>query len=312
MKVVVTGGAGFIGANLCRRLLVTEGVDEVVALDDLSSGEADRIEGTAASLVVADMGDPAVLDDVLPGTTVVVHLGARPSVPRSIEDPRASHHANATGTLEVLEGVRRHAVARVVVASSSSVYGQNPVLPKHEDLTPMPLSPYAVSKLAAEGYALANARCFGFGALALRFFNVFGPLQPAGHAYAAVIPAFVSAALAGQPVTVHGDGAQTRDFTYVGTVCDVLAGAVVQAVVHPQPVNLAFGSRSSLLEVLTLLEELLGHPIERVHVAERAGDVRDSQADQTRLRSLFGSVEPIDLREGLARTVEWFRTGEVR
>jgi UDP-glucose 4-epimerase len=312
MKVVVTGGAGFIGANLCRRLLRTPGVTEVVALDDLSTGFASNLAGVDARLVVGDLVDPEVIDGVLAGAAVVVHLGARPSVPRSLDDPIASHHVNATGTLQVLEGVRRHGVERIVVASSSSVYGQNPTLPKREDLTPMPLSPYAVSKLAAESYALSHAACFGFGALALRFFNVFGPLQAAGHAYAAVVPAFVAAALAGEPAVVHGDGRQTRDFTYVGTVCDVLASAVEDAIVSPRPVNLAFGSRSSLLDVLDRLEMILGQPIERVHTEERAGDVRDSQADQTALRALFPSVEPVALEDGLDRTVEWFRTGVVR
>jgi UDP-glucose 4-epimerase len=260
---------------------------------------------------VGDLVDPSVLDDVLPGAASVVHLGARPSVPRSIEDPVASHHANATGTLQVLEAVRRHGVGHVVVASSSSVYGQNPTLPKHEGLTPMPVSPYAVSKLATEAYAIAHAACFGFGALALRFFNVFGPLQAAGHAYAAVVPAFVSSALAGDAVTVHGDGGQTRDFTYVGSVCEVLAEAVIAGVTSDRPVNLAFGGRSSLLEVLDVLEEILGHPIERQHTADRPGDVRDSQADQTNLRALFPTIEPVGLEDGLRRTVEWFRTGLV-
>lgn len=311
MKVVVTGGAGFIGANLCRRLLRTPGIEEVVALDDLSTGFASNLDGVDARLVVGDLVDPAVLDDVLPGTAVVVHLGARPSVPRSLADPIATHHVNATGTLQVLEGVRRHEVGQVVVASSSSVYGQNPALPKREDLTPMPLSPYAVSKLAAESYALAHAECFGFGALALRFFNVFGPLQAAGHAYAAVVPAFVAAALAGEPAVVHGDGGQTRDFTYVGTVCDVLATAVQDRIVSARPVNLAFGSRSSLLDVLARLETILGEPIERTHVDPRAGDVRDSQADQSALRALFPAVVPVELDDGLQRTVEWFRTGAV-
>ncbi len=311
MKVVVTGGACFFGANLCRRLLATGGVDEVVALDDLSTGIAANLDGVDARLVVGDLVDPSVLDDVLPGTGSVVHLGARPSVPRSLADPVASHHANATGTLQVLEGIRRHHVPHVVVASSSSVYGQNPTLPKHEDLTPMPVSPYAVSKLATESYALANARCFGFGALAFRFFNVFGPLQAAGHAYAAVVPAFIAAALADEPVTVHGDGEQTRDFTYVGSVCDVIAAAVVGEVVHEGPVNLAFGGRSSLLEVLGVLETILGQSIERRHVEPRAGDVRDSQADQARLRSLFPDIQPIALEDGLRRTVEWFRSDAV-
>ena len=310
MKVVVTGGAGFIGANLCRQLLVTDGVSEVVALDDLSSGEAANLDAIDARLVVGDLVDPDVLDDVLPGTSAVVHLGARPSVPRSLEDPLASHHANATGTLQVLEAVRRHHVGHIVVASSSSVYGQNPTLPKREDLTPMPASPYAVSKLAAESYALAHAACFGFGALAFRFFNVFGPLQAAGHAYAAVVPSFVAGALADEPVVVHGDGGQTRDFTYVTSVGEVLAAVVRDGVVSQRPVNLAFGGRATLLEVLDLLEAILGHPIERTHTATRAGDVRDSQADQTTLRALVPGIEPVGLEEGLRRTVEWFRTGE--
>lgn len=184
----------------------------------------------------------------------------------------------------------------------------DPILPKQEEMTPMPVSPYAVSKLAGESYALSYAQCFDLGALAFRFFNVFGPLQAAGHAYAAVVPAFVDAALAGKPVTVHGDGGQTRDFTYVGSVCEVITAAVVGRVCHERPVNLAFGGRSSLLEVLDLLEAILGGAIEREHVATRPGDVRDSQADQTRLRSLFPDVEPVALEDGLRRTVEWFRT----
>jgi UDP-glucose 4-epimerase len=312
VKVVVTGGAGFIGANLCRALAASDGIDEVVALDDLSTGLATNLEGVDAALVVGDMVDPGVLDSVLPGAGAVVHLGARPSVPRSLEDPIASHHANATGTLQVLEGVRRHDVGHVVVASSSSVYGANPELPKHEGLVPMPVSPYAVSKLATEAYALAHAASFGLHALAFRFFNVFGPLQTAGHDYAAVVPAFVSAALAGDAVTVHGDGGQTRDFTYIGSVCDVLTTAVRSRTVSDRPVNLAFGGRSSLLELLVVLEAILGHEVERRHVEPRPGDVRDSQADQTRLRALFPTIAPIDLEKGLRRTVDWFRTGAIR
>jgi UDP-glucose 4-epimerase len=313
VKVVVTGGAGFIGANLCRQLLLTDGVVEVVALDDLSTGRAANLEGTAAALVVGDLVDPAVLDEVLPGADAVVHLGALPSVPRSLEDPLASHHANATGTLQVLEAVRRHGVGQIVVASSSSVYGNNPALPKTEDLVPMPASPYAVSKLATEAYALSHAACFGFGAVAFRFFNVFGPLQAAGHAYAAVVPAFVSAALAGEPVVVHGDGGQTRDFTYVATVCEVLSAVVRDRLVSDRPVNLAFGGRASLLEVLDVLEGILGHPLERIHTAPRVGDVRDSQADQTTLRALVARadpvIEPVGLEAGLRHTVDWFRAG---
>src|SRR5688572_21606592 len=175
----------------------------------------------------------------------------------------------------------------------------------------MPMSRYAGSKLVTESYAAANANVFGFGALAFRFFDVFGPLQAAGHAYAAVVPAFVSAALADEPVTIHGDGEQTRDFTYIGSVCDVLVEPVRGRTTSDRPVNLAFGSRSSLLDLVAALEAVLGRPIERRHVDPRPGDVRDSQADQTNLRALFGGVVPVALDEGLRRTVEWFRRGEI-
>jgi UDP-glucose 4-epimerase len=307
--VVVTGGAGFIGANLCRVLVATEGIGRVVALDDLSSGAEANLQGAPGTeLIVGSILEDAALDKAIAGADTVVHLAARPSVPLSIEDPVASHDANATGTMRVLEALRRHGVGHIVVASSSSVYGDNPTLPKHEDLAPDPRSPYAASKLATESYTLAWANVWGLDALAFRFFNVFGPLQAAGHAYAAVIPAFVDAALAGRPLPVHGDGLQTRDFTFVDSLAAVITQAVVQRLGHPRPVNLAFGGRSSLLEVIDLLEAILGQPLERAHTEARAGDVRDSQADQTRLRSLFPDLEPLDLETGLRRTVDWFRS----
>lgn len=306
MKVIVTGGAGFIGANLCRTLVDVPGVDEVVALDDLSTGSAANLLGAErVTLVEGSILDTGLLDEVVPGATAIVHLAARPSVPRSITDPVASHEANATGTLQVLEAARRHGGPLVVVASSSSVYGANPTLPKHEDLVPMPVSPYAVSKLATESYALAYAHSYGMATLAFRFFNVFGPLQAPDHAYAAVIPAFLAAALRGEPLPVHGDGRQTRDFTYVGTVCAVLADAVVRRVTAPRPVNLAFGTRVSLLELIARIEALLGHEVEVRHSESRAGDVRDSQADADNLLRLFGGVEPVPLDDGLAATIAW-------
>lgn len=306
MKVVVTGGAGFIGANLCRTLAADPGVDDVVALDDLSTGFAANLDGVDATLVEGSILDEALLDDVLAGTDAVVHLGAVPSVPRSVADPAHSHEVNATGTVRVLEAARRAGDPLVVVASSSSVYGANPTLPKREDLATFPRSPYGASKLATEAYALAHQHTYGLPVLAFRFFNVFGPLQAAGHAYAAVVPAFVDAALAGRPLTVHGDGRQTRDFTYVGTVTAVLADAVARRVHHPEPVNLAFGSRVSLLEVIAELERLLGHRLAVDHTEPRPGDVPHSQADDTRLRSLFPDVEPVPFPDGLAATVAWF------
>jgi UDP-glucose 4-epimerase len=307
VKVVVTGGAGFIGANLCRTLAADPGVDEAVALDDLSTGFAANLDGVDATLVEGSILDEALLDDVLAGADAVVHLGAVPSVPRSVADPAHSHEVNATGTLRVLEAARRAGGPLVVVASSSSVYGANPTLPKREDLATFPRSPYGASKLATEAYALAHQHTYGLPVLAFRFFNVFGPLQAAGHAYAAVVPAFVDAALAGRPLTVHGDGRQTRDFTYVGTVTAVLADAVARRVRHPEPVNLAFGSRVSLLEVIAELERLLGHRLAVDHTEPRPGDVPHSQADDTRLRSLFPDVEPVPFPDGLADTVAWFQ-----
>lgn len=309
LKVVVTGAAGFIGANLCRRLATTGGITQVVGLDDLSSGDKANLDGVDVELVTGSVLDTALLDTVLAGASSVVHLAAVPSVPRSILDPVRSHEANATGTLQVLEAARRAAEPpHVVVASSSSVYGANPVIPKVESLRPMPMSPYAVSKLATECYALSHGRVYGMDTLAFRFFNVFGPLQAAGHAYAAVVPAFVDAALAGRPVVVHGDGRQTRDFTFVDTVTAVLADAVLRRAGDLDPVNLAYGSRTSLLELIDLLGEVLGAPVTVENVEPRAGDVRDSQADATRLRSLFPQVQPVALRDGLQATVDWFRT----
>lgn len=311
MRVLVTGGAGFIGANLSRHL--TERGDEVVVLDDLSTGARANLDGMAAELVEGSILDPSALDHVMVGTDAVVHLAARPSVPRSIADPMASHLVNATGTAEVLEAVRRAGdqrehPAQVIVASSSSVYGANPALPKHEALAPRPVSPYAASKLATESYALAWGHSFGLDVLAVRFFNVFGPLQAAGHAYAAVVPAFVDAAIAGRPLPVHGDGTQSRDFTYVGSVCAVLADAVSRRVSDPEPMNLAFGTRVTLVEVIAELETILGSGVDVEHLPTREGDVPHSQADTTRLRSLFPEVEPVPLVDGLQATVDWFRS----
>jgi UDP-glucose 4-epimerase len=310
-RVLVTGGAGFIGANLCRAAVAGGWVERLVVLDDLSTGRRDNLAGIAgAELVEGSILDATMLDELVAGADAVVHLAARASVPRSLEDPVATHEANATGTLLVLDAARRTSGAHVVVASSSSVYGANRTLPAREDGATLPLSPYAASKLAAEGYALSYARSFGVPVTTFRFFNVFGPLQRADHAYAAVVPAFVSAALAGRPLVVHGDGGQTRDFTFVDSVVGILLASVAGAVTAPGPLNLAFGGRYSLLELIAVLEDVLGRPLERRHVEPRAGDVRDSQADQTRLRGLFPDVEPVPLRQGLRSTVEWFRSIE--
>lgn len=306
MRVLVTGGAGFIGANLCRELLTRDEVEGVAVLDDLSSGFRANLDGLDVDLTEGTILDPGTLDSVCAGVDAVVHLAARPSVPRSVKDPVASHHANATGTLEVLQAARRAGDLPVVVASSSSVYGANPELPKHEALRTMPISPYAVSKQATESYAVAFAHAYGLPTLAFRFFNVYGPMQAAGHAYAAVVPSFVDAALRGEPLTIHGDGGQSRDFTFVGTVTRVLADAAVNRVTDLEPVNLAFGTRTTLNELVADLGDVLGRKLAVEYVEPRVGDVRDSQASNDRLREHFPDVAPTSLREGLTQTVAWF------
>ena len=308
MKVVVTGGAGFIGSNLGRELLSRPDVDEVIALDDLSTGFRANLEGTGIRLLDGTILDPDALDAACDGADAVVHLAALPSVPRSVLDPVASHHANATGTLEVLQAARRAGDLHVVVASSSSVYGANRELPKREGMRTAPISPYAVSKQATEAYAMSFGHSYGLPTLAFRFFNVYGPLQSAGHAYAAVIPTFVDAALRGMPLTIHGDGEQTRDFTYVGSVTRVIADAVTRTVTDLEPVNLAFGTRTTLNALVGELSDVLGFAPQVEHVEPRTGDVRDSQADNARLRHHFPDVQPVPLREGLEQTVDWFRT----
>jgi UDP-glucose 4-epimerase len=305
---LVTGGAGFIGANLTRAALADPSCADVRVIDDLSTGSAANLDGLDVEFVAGSILDDAALNRAMSGRDAVVHLAALPSVPRSIRDPLASHHANATGTLRVLEAARRHGVQHVVLASSSSVYGANPVLPKHELTWTSPLSPYAVSKLATEGYALAYQTSYGLPTLAFRFFNVYGPGQSSDHAYAAVIPRFVHAALTGEPVVLHGDGRQSRDFTFVDTVSTVLLDAVRRAVHHPHPVNLAFGTPVDLHAVVVELESILGRPIERRSAPPRPGDVRHSAADNRVLRELFPDVAPTPLGKGLRATVDWFES----
>lgn len=307
MRFLITGGAGFIGSNLAQTILNADDGHEVVVLDDLSTGDSSNLDGLDVSFRSGSILDPGLLDAAADGADSIIHLAAIPSVPRSIANPIASHHANATGTLAVLEAARRSG-SQVIVASSSSVYGSNPGLPKRETDWTRPLSPYGVSKLATESYALAYQESYGVDTLAFRFFNVYGPRQAAGHAYAAVIPIFIDAALRGRPLPIDGDGLQSRDFTYVGTVASVLFDAAVRRVTSPSPVNLAFGGNITLLQLIDLLETELGFSVELEHRAPRVGDVRASQADETLLHSLFPQIQPTALQDGVRATVEWFRS----
>ena len=303
MKIVVTGGAGFIGANLCRELTQRREC-EVVAIDDLSTGLLANLEGSEVDLRVGSILDHALLADACAGAHAIVHLAAVPSVPRSIVDPERSHDVNATGTVRVLE-VARQIGAHVVLASSSSVYGHNPAQPKSEDMPVMPASPYAASKVAAESYARSFQNCYGLSATVFRFFNVFGPLQGADHAYAAVVPSFISSALRGEPLIVHGDGEQSRDFTFVSNVIEVLARSAIERRNSPDPINLAWGTNTSLNQLIAKLSAMMGAPLQVTYGDERPGDVRHSQAATKRLRRMFPGSAPVPFDDALRETVAW-------
>ncbi|NQU36067.1 MAG: NAD-dependent epimerase/dehydratase family protein, partial [Actinobacteria bacterium] len=249
--------------------------------------------------------DEAALAQAAAGVDAVVHLAALGSVPRSVKDPIASHHANATGTLMVLEAARREG-AYVTGASSSSVYGSVPDLPRRENQPTRPMSPYAASKLATESYILAYGTSYGLPTLPFRFFNVYGPRQAAGHVYAAVIPVFIDAALRGEPLPLNGDGMQSRDFTFVDTVTWVLADAVHRKVTSDRPVNLAIGANVTLLDLIAELESMLGRelPIERR--PDRVGDVKASQSEPVLLRDLFPGMPETKFEDGLRATLNWF------
>jgi len=307
MKVLVTGGAGFIGANLVRAL--SDGPDnDIVVVDDLSFGLRSNLDGLDVTFIEGSILDKDLLATAMEGVSSVVHLAARSSVPRSIAHPMAAHEDNTTGTVRVLEAARAQGDVQVIVASSSSVYGANDTLPKHEGLAARPVSPYAASKLATEAYTLAWGHSYDMPVLALRFFNVFGPLQPPLHTYAAVIPAFLSAAMQGQPLPVHGDGTQCRDFTYVDTVVAVIVDAIQRRVSHLEPLNLAFGQKITLLEVISELEVIMDHNLSVDFQPSRVGDVARSQADSSALKRKFPDITPSNFAHGLRATADWFRS----
>lgn len=305
MHILITGGAGFIGSNLVR-LAFDEG-HEVTVIDDLSTGFRENLTGLDVRFVEGSITDEPALARAMRGAESVIHLAALGSVPRSIKNPARTHEVNATGTLRVLEAARAAGVNHLVCASSSSVYGMNPAMPKQEREWVRPMSPYAVSKLATEQYTLAYQQSYGMQTLAFRFFNVFGPRQRAGHVYAAVIPVFLDALLKGETLPVNGDGSNSRDFTYVGTVCKVLLAAATDQVSHQEPVNLAFGTNTTLMELIAAIEDVSGQQAQVEHRAPRPGDVKHSQAINDSLMSLFPDVEPVPLEQGLRETLDWFR-----
>jgi nucleoside-diphosphate-sugar epimerase len=305
LSCLVTGGCGFIGSHLVDRLL-RDG-HSVRVLDNLSTGFRRNLDGAAseAEVVEGDVRDLSLLRSAARGIDVVFHQAALPSVARSLADPILTHENNATGTLNVLVAARDAGVKRVVCASSSSLYGDAAVERKREDLPAAPRSPYAVSKLAAEQYCRSFFIGYGLEAVALRYFNVFGPRQDPNSAYSAVIPRFIVAMLSGQPPTIHGDGLQSRDFTYIDNVvhANLLAGFVPG--VGGEVFNVARGENYSLLDLVDVLKTILGADLAPVFEQPRVGDVRHSRADISRARELLGFEPRIGFEEGLRLTVEW-------
>jgi len=302
-KVVVTGGAGFIGSHLALKL--AERGNHVTIVDDLSTGRVENIAAllktSGAELVRGSVTDLSLLQSVFSGASYVFHLAAIPSVPRSIEDPLGTHQVNVTGTLNVLMAARDSNVQKVVYASSSSVYGDTPTLPKREDMMPSPQSPYAVAKLAGEYYCSVFHQVFGLPTVCLRYFNVYGPRQDPLSPYAAVIPKFITSVLQGRPPIIFGDGSQTRDFTYVedATEANILAVESDATGIF----NIGSGDRVSINELARLVLEILGKDLEPQHLEPRAGDIRHSLADIA-LAKTFGYTPRHSLSEGVRRTID--------
>ena len=303
-KVAITGGAGFIGSNLAAAL-IADGHD-VTIVDDLSTGLKSNIDEKNCKFVEMSITDGAKLKHELKSSEVIFHLGARGSVPRSIKNPVATHQVNATGTLNVLE-VARETGAHVLFSSSSSVYGRNMNLPKDEKMWLGPLTPYAASKLAAESYVEAYGAAYELPVTTLRFFNVFGPKQRPDHAYAAVIPKWIWLAMNDKPIEIFGDGTQSRDFTYIKTVAHIAIKAMKEKIVTNGAVNLAYGNRIFLNELVDLLKyEFPKLQVKKIE--SRKGDVKESQNNPELLRSLFPNIEPYSFDVALKETIEWMKS----
>jgi UDP-glucose 4-epimerase len=302
-KVAVTGGAGFIGSNLTRRLL-SQGY-EVNVVDDLSTGLLSNVDQDKTNFHQISITDPKALKNALKDCETIFHLAARGSVPRSIKNPIATHDVNATGTLNVLE-VARESGAHVVFSSSSSVYGRNMQLPKDESMWLGPMTPYAASKLAGEGYVQAYASAYNVPTTLLRFFNVFGPRQRPDHEYAAVLPKWIWLAMQGKAIDVYGDGTASRDFTYVETVLDIAMTAMKEKVLTDGAMNLAYGNRIFLTDTIEMLKKHF--PDLQVNYREnRLGDVKESQNSPSLLKSLFPAITPKPFEDALSETVVWLK-----
>ena len=305
-KALVTGGAGFIGSNLVRALL--ERGDDVRVLDNFSTGNRANLDGLDVEIVEGELRSYERVHNAVRTTEVVYHLGALGSVPRSVQDPLTSSAVNIEGTLNVLLAARDEGVRRVVYSSSTSVYGTSRQLPTTEESPPDPISPYAVAKLAAERYCISFSRVYEpLEAVVLRYFNVFGERQSPYSQYAAVVPRFVTAIAAGRPIEVHGDGEQSRDFTYVGNVVDATIRAGEAGGVNGEIVNIAGGAPASVNRIAETIGEILGKPVRKRHLPTRPGDIRDSWADLSKAERMLGYHPGVGLEEGLRRTIDFLR-----
>ena len=308
-KILITGGAGFIGSNLAEILLKD---NEVTVLDNLSTGRKSNLDDLYVDFMQGSITDLELVKKLCKGMDCVFHIGALPSVPRSIEDPELVHNVNVNGTLNVLMAARDCGVGKVVFAASSSAYGDSPTLPKVESMPPSPLSPYAVTKLAGEYYCKVFYEVYGLPTASVRYFNVYGPKQDPGSDYAAVIPIFVSRLRNNQPPIIYGDGEQTRDFTYVK---DTVNGTILAAEserANGEIINIAGGRRISLNELASRLKNILGVDIENEYAEERPGDVKHSLADISKAERLMNYRPVHALDEGLAETVEYMRGDRAR
>jgi UDP-glucose 4-epimerase len=307
VRTLVTGGAGFIGSHLAARLLADG--HKIRVLDNFATGRRSNIDaiGGEIELVEGDVQSYERVHNAVRGCEVVFHQAALPSVPRSIQDPLTSNATNVIGTLNVLLAARDEGVRRVVFGSSSSVYGANPELPKREDMAALPISPYATAKLASEGYCRSFGVAYGLETVALRYFNVFGARQDPTSQYAAVIPSFITALLDHHPITIFGDGEQSRDFTHVDNVVEANLLAMDAPNVAGQVFNVACGRMVTINELVFVLAELIGAEAETVYAPGRAGEVHRSCASLARARAELGYDPEVDLREGLTRTIAHYR-----
>jgi UDP-glucose 4-epimerase len=302
-RVLVTGGAGFIGSNLVRALL--ERGDDVRVLDNFSTGQRENLAGVDVEVVEGELRSYERVHAAVRGTELVFHLGALGSVPRSVQDPLTSSAVNVEGTLNVLLAARDEGVRRVVFSSSSSVYGTRDDLPVTEETPPDPISPYGVAKLAAERYCVSFSRVYhSFESVVLRYFNVFGPRQSPFSQYAAMVPLFVTAIARGEPITIDGDGEQSRDFTYVSNVVDATLRAADAADANGRIFNVSGGRPATVNEVADAIGRILAKPVERQFGPPRAGDIRASWADVSAARETLGWEPQVALDEGLRLTAE--------